>query len=105
MKKKHGEVRTFRLPGTWMRDHLECCVGVEYWGLREAPEGNFTPSGKIWVGQLDQHQINEIFSRCDVYTSMYPGLDYEDNKSICDAAFRTIDALKRQGASWIRREQ
>lgn len=95
--KMESKVKKFRLSATWMRDHLDCCTGNEYWGPRGSPQGEFR--GSYWVGKLDQSQINEIFSRCEYYQS-FSGDELLEGRWIVNAAWRTVNALRRQGAEY-----
>jgi hypothetical protein len=85
----------FRLSARWMEDHLDCCSGPDYWGEAGNPEGKFNK--RVWTGHLNMEQIREIVSRADYYMTFFGTWDYPDNRSICDAAKRTLEALTRQG--------
>jgi len=90
---ENTQTRTFRLSGRWMEDHLDSCQGEDYWGPAGDPVGKYV--GAQWVGELNGRQVAEVVSRAEYYAD-FDGYDYRENRSIVDAARRTLAAIKKQ---------
>lgn len=76
-----------RLSATWMEDHLEVWEDDE---PATAPKGTY--KGKLWIGEIDDYQKDEIISRADYYAS-FSGNDRRNNLHICKSAELVLKAL------------